>query len=116
MHWKIIAQVFLAWSNFGVHISTKNMHLSILHPMQCQGFTEYLQFLNGGGLEMMVTQFFSNGGFETLVAGAVANLDEQVITIIVATQYIVAIATIFCVFLDFHIIPVQTVPGEKIAK
>ena len=80
----MIAQGFLAWSNFGVHISTKNMHLSILHPVQCQGFTEYLQYLNGGGLEMMVTQFFSNGGFETLVAGAVANLDEQVITIVVA--------------------------------
>ena len=52
--------------------------------MSSQGFTEYLQFLNGGGLEVMLTQFFSNGGFETLVAGAVANLDEQVITIVVA--------------------------------
>ena len=30
---------------------------------------------------MMVTQFFSGGGFESLVAGAMANLDEQVIAI-----------------------------------
>ena len=31
---------------------------------------------------MMVTQFFSSGGFESLMAGAMANLDEQVIIII----------------------------------
>merc|ERR1712088_757437 len=36
-----------------------------------------MQFISGGGLEMMVTQFFSTGGFESLVAGAMANLDEQ---------------------------------------
>lgn len=36
-----------------------------------------MQFLSGGGLELMVTQLFSSGGFESLMAGAMANLDEQ---------------------------------------
>merc|ERR1712055_618842 len=36
-----------------------------------------MQFISGGGLQMMVTQFFSSGGFESLMAGAMANLDEQ---------------------------------------
>jgi len=36
-----------------------------------------MQFISGGGLQMMATQFFSSGGFESLMAGAMANLDEQ---------------------------------------
>lgn len=36
-----------------------------------------MQFISGGGLEAMVTEFFSGGGFESLMAGVMANMDEQ---------------------------------------
>ena len=36
---------------------------------------------------MMVTQFFSSGGFESLMAGVMANMDEQVITIVIAIMF-----------------------------
>ena len=35
----------------------------------------------------MVTQFFSSGGFESLMAGVMANMDEQVITIVIAIMF-----------------------------
>ena len=51
-------------------------------PCYDEGLLQYFQFISGGGLQMMATQFFSSGGFESLMAGAMANLDEQVIVII----------------------------------
>ena len=78
---KLLQKMHLKWNIFEENFTQK----CICHrctPCYDEGLLQYFQFISGGGLQMMATQFFSSGGFESLMAGAMANLDQQVIVII----------------------------------